>query len=109
MPCPNGSIGLPRLTDAHQLARSSHLEARNVASILAMVRAGLGVSALPGLWRSADPDICFLPLADLFAERILGWIAPAGRTLQPAATQPLAAVRATIASRVTSFGYELVD
>lgn len=100
----NGSIGLPRLMEARQLASRSHLEARNVASILAMIRAGLGISVLPRLCRTTDPDIRFLPLADPLAERTLGWIAPAERKLQPAATQLLEAVKATISARSANAG-----
>ncbi|MCK0196240.1 LysR family transcriptional regulator [Ancylobacter sp. 6x-1] len=83
------------------------LEARNVASILAMIRAGLGVSILPRLCRPADAEIAFLPLADAACARTLGWIARADRKLQPAAARLVAAVADVIGEEQAAFGYEL--
>ncbi|MDQ0469227.1 LysR family transcriptional regulator [Labrys wisconsinensis] len=104
----NGSIGLPRLVEAGTLARRSHLEARNVTSILAMVRAGLGVSVLPRLCRTAgDAQIRFLPLEDPAAERTLGCIVAAERLLQPATERLLDAVRAVMAQRADELGYAI--
>jgi len=104
----NGSVSL-RLQDAYPLIQKSRLDARNVASILAMVRAGLGVSALPRLCRVPDDaQIRFLPLADPLAERTVGWITASERKLQPAAARLLEAVKSTIEINSVDLDYEIV-
>ncbi len=53
----------------------STLSARNVISLLALVRAGAGVTILPALaTRSISDDLCSLALADPLAVRSVGFI-----------------------------------
>jgi DNA-binding transcriptional LysR family regulator len=59
--------------DYRALLAASALKARNVISLLALVRAGAGVTLLPRLATvSLGPDLVALPLADPMAEREVG-------------------------------------
>ena len=60
------------------------LKARNVISLLALVRAGAGITLLPRLATvSMRPDLVALPLADPAAEREVGVILREGRSPSP--------------------------
>ncbi len=83
----------------------SSLQARNVNSILAMVRAGIGVTVLPRLCRLQSPDaVTFVPLADRGALRVVGWISRDDRRLQPATETLLDTVRQVIRNRAHELG-----
>ncbi len=71
--------------EAYQaLIAGSALKARNVISLLALVRAGAGVTLLPRLATvSLPPDLVALPLADATAEREVGVILREGRSASP--------------------------
>jgi DNA-binding transcriptional LysR family regulator len=105
----NGSaaaVGLPEIT---RLAAHSKLVASNVNSNLAMVEAGLGTTILPRLCRwKCNYAVRFMPLADARATRTVGWIARAGRALQPATQQLLDCVRDLTSECEKEFGYAVV-
>ncbi|RXV66822.1 LysR family transcriptional regulator [Roseovarius sp. A46] len=66
------------------LVAASTLRARNVISLLALVRAGAGVTLLPQLATvSLTPDLVALPLADSAAEREVGVVLREGRSPSP--------------------------
>src|SRR6056297_1646339 len=66
------------------LVAASALRARNVISLLALVRAGAGVTLLPRLATvSLTPDLVALPLADGAAEREVGVVLREGRSPGP--------------------------
>jgi len=57
------------------LAGGGSVRARNVISLLALVRAGAGVTILPALATlSISPDLCALPLAEATEPRIVGFL-----------------------------------
>jgi len=68
----------------HAMIAGSALKARNVISLLALVRAGAGVTLLPRLATvSMRPDLVALPLADPTAVREVGVILRASRSTSP--------------------------
>jgi DNA-binding transcriptional LysR family regulator len=69
------------------LALRTKLRVRNVASLLGMVQAGIGVTILPGLATiSLPPTLVALPLADLSCRRQVGLITRQGSVQSPLAT-----------------------
>jgi DNA-binding transcriptional LysR family regulator len=102
----NGSAAALGLNEIDALADNSKLIASNVTSNLAMVEAGLGVTILPRLCRwKCGYKVSFVPLADPRASRTVGWIARAGRPLQPAARQILEYIRSETNAGAKEFGY----
>ncbi|MDZ7786635.1 MAG: LysR substrate-binding domain-containing protein [Halofilum sp. (in: g-proteobacteria)] len=82
----NGTVRLLDGTHAQQVMSRARLSVSNVISLLAMLRAGLGITALPWLaLDESDPDLCFLPLSGPTVERQLGVLTPTRHTLAPAA------------------------
>jgi DNA-binding transcriptional LysR family regulator len=64
--------------------RGSVLSARNVISLLALVRAGAGATILPALaTRAIDEDLCALVLDDRSARRTVGFVLRQGYTPSP--------------------------
>lgn len=62
----------------------SALSARNVISLLALVRAGAGATILPALaTRSIDPDLCAVELCDTSALRTVGFALQRGGNPSP--------------------------
>lgn len=69
-----------------RLASHSRLSARNILSLLAMVRAGAGITILPGLATvSLDPELVALPLADPACLRNVCLLSRSGRAPSPIA------------------------
>lgn len=105
----NGSAAALGLPEIAKLAARSKLVASNVNSNLAMVEAGLGVTILPRLCRwKCGQAVRFVPLADARANRTVGWIARAGRALQPATRRLLDCVRDLTRECEKEFGYVVV-
>ena len=76
------------------ILQASNLMVRNTASILSLVRAGVGISLLPEL--SVLPehrDLAFLPLADASIRREVWVVTPPGSMLTPAARALVRAIR----------------
>ncbi|CDX22910.1 Bacterial regulatory helix-turn-helix protein, LysR family protein 122 [Mesorhizobium plurifarium] len=102
----NGAAAALGLAETEALAAGSKLTATNVSSNLAMVEAGLGVTILPRLcrWKSSH-DVRFVPLADPRSSRTVGWIAKAGRNLQPASLRFIECIRQQAQAGEREFGY----
>jgi DNA-binding transcriptional LysR family regulator len=74
------------------ILQASHLMVRNTASILSLVRAGLGITLLPRLAVLGEcDDLGFLPLADCSARREV-WIATPPETMLTPAARALAGI-----------------
>jgi len=73
----------------HRIRFAPHFELEHLASIKALVAAGLGVAALPELAADVGPDegIVRRPLQDPDLRRPIGLVTLRGRTLSPAAQQ----------------------
>jgi DNA-binding transcriptional LysR family regulator len=105
----NGSAAALGIPEVATLAARSKLVASNVNSNLAMVEAGLGVTILPRLCRwKCSYAVRFVPLADPRATRTVGWIARAGRALQPATQRLLECVRDLTVECEKEFGYSAI-
>ena len=73
------------------------IEGSNIATVLALLKAGLGVTALPELaMRSDQADLVFRTLVDPPLYRELGLITRSGRSLSPAAASLATQMRETI-------------
>lgn len=82
----NGTVRLLDGTHAQHVMSRARLSVSNMISLLAMLRAGIGVTTLPSLALDrADPDLCFLPLSRPSVERQLGLVVPRRHSLAPAA------------------------
>lgn len=82
----NDLCGLIRSPDFMSIRARSRLSAPNTASLLALVRAGLGVTVLPELVARANPiGVTFLPLADPLARRDVSLICQPAHRLGPVA------------------------
>lgn len=82
----NGTVRLLDGTPAREVMARAHLSVSNMISLRALLRAGIGVTALPSLAVNAnDPDLCFIPLEQPRIEREIGLLAPRRYSLSPAA------------------------
>ena len=82
----NGTVRILDGTHAQQVMGQAKISVSNVISLLAMLRAGIGITALPRLaLPEDDPDLCFVRLAGPTVERELGILSPRRTTLAPAA------------------------
>lgn len=89
----NGTVRLLDGTPAQQVMAGAHFSVSNIISLLATLRAGIGVTALPQLaLADNDPELCFVPLTSPHVEREIGLLTPRRQSLSPAA----AALRDTI-------------
>ncbi|MDY7579761.1 LysR family transcriptional regulator [Herbaspirillum sp. RTI4] len=66
---------------------ASFIEVRHVATLLEMVKAGLGVAVVPGLAVPPDATLASIPLRDPEIARTLGVIRRSGRVFSPGAQQ----------------------
>ncbi len=65
---------------------ASHLKIRNTASVLGMVRAGVGITVLPKLTlKGGKRGLCFLPLADSGVRRMVSLFSRSQTDLSPVA------------------------
>lgn len=75
-----------RAAEFQELAAQTRLRVRNVTSLLAMVRAGIGVTLLPGLATVGLPDgLCARPLRDQSCAREVCLLRRDGRVQSPLA------------------------
>ncbi len=89
----NGTVRLLDGTPAQHAMAGAQFSVSNIISLLATLRAGIGVTALPELaLADDDPELCFLPLSAPHVEREIGLLTPRRQSLSPAA----AALRDTI-------------
>ena len=100
--CPfiaNGLCGQIADEVFQQVLASSQLMVRNTTSLLAMVRAGVGVTVLPRLVvQRAEHEVIFLPVADPSARRRIDILRRAHAQLSPAAQSFVDAVRRVAAA-----------
>lgn len=81
----------------------SQLMVRNTTSLLAMVRAGVGVTVLPRLVvQGAERELVFLPVADPAARRRIEILRRTHTSLSPAANSFIDAVRGIVGNSATS-------
>lgn len=82
----NGTVRLLDGTPAQHVMAGAHFSVSNIISLLATLRAGIGVTALPQLALPAnDPELCFVPLSSPHVEREIGLLSPRRQSLSPAA------------------------
>ena len=80
----------------------------NVLSLIALVRAHVGVTVLPRLSvTNALSDLGFVPLDEPDARRTVGVVTRAGETLSPAATTFLGLLREELRKSAEKFGLDL--
>lgn len=93
----NGTVRLLDGTPAQHVMGQAQFSVSNVISLLAIVRAGMGGTALPRLALAEDdPDLCFVPLGNPTVERELGILTPKRHTLAPAAKALRGRIRARL-------------
>jgi len=100
----NGTVRILEGTPAQHVMEQAQFSVSNVISLLAMLRAGIGVTALPRLALDPeDPDLVFVPLGGPHVEREIGILSPKRHTLSPAAR----AMRETIGEHAARMGGEM--
>ncbi len=83
----NGASQIIQSPEYRKASEGSSLKVRNVASLFAMTRAGLGVTLLPALATTDLPDgVVALDIVDIDAERVVGFIAQRGASVSPVAS-----------------------
>ncbi len=81
----NDTVRLLESTQARDLMATAQFSVSNMASLLALLREGLGVTTLPRLVvPDDDPELVFVALAEPRVEREIGIITPKGHALSPA-------------------------
>lgn len=94
----NGLSDMIAAPEAARLAAEARLRLRNVSTIYAFVRAGLGVSLLPRMATPAEGDLVGAPLSDGAAAVQIYAFSRADEALPPAAEALLDLVAETMAS-----------
>jgi DNA-binding transcriptional LysR family regulator len=85
------------------------LHVRSVISLLSVVRAGVGITVLPGLSQLQSRDgLSFLPLADPSAIRTVYLLSRADRSLSPAALRFIEIFRRVVAGTASDYGLSLL-
>lgn len=93
----NGTVRLLDGTPAAEVMGRAKFSVSNIISLMAMLRAGMGVTALPRLSLDpADPELRFVALSNPNVQREVGILTPRRQTLSPAAK----ALRACILERM---------
>jgi DNA-binding transcriptional LysR family regulator len=99
--CPflaHGSYGSISSSAFHAIAVGARAHVRNVASLLALVRSGTGITLLPRLCRRhGDAGIAFLPVADAQSRRTVGILTRRGHRLSPAAQRFIEVITSVVA------------
>lgn len=86
------------------------LHVRSVISLLAVVRAGVGITVLPGLSHLQWNDgVRFLPIDDAAAIRTVHVMWRADRNLSPAARRFITVLREAIGERAGAYGLKLLS
>lgn len=82
----NGTVRLLDGTPAQHVMARAHFSVSNIISLMAMLRAGLGITTLPRLAvPEDDPELRFIPLEQPRVEREIGILSPRRQSLSPAA------------------------
>ncbi|RZS78219.1 LysR substrate-binding domain-containing protein [Pigmentiphaga kullae] len=92
------------------LLQRPHLVIKNRTSLIAAVKAGLGITVLPTLARPAvEHDLAFVPLTAPRIERRVGVLHGAGRSLSPAAAHMLALMLDSLRAFARAKGARPID
>lgn len=101
----HGGYGMIRDPAFFRLVDSACVQLPNVMSLLALVRAGEGVTILPGSFEShGDPSIRFMRLEDPDARQIIGVITRSDHRPSPATQAFLAVLRERVRARIRRRG-----
>lgn len=104
----HGSYGLIRDPSFFVLVERASVRVRNVLSLLALVRAGAGITILPRLYKfQSDEKLRFLPLADPNARRVVGVLTRRGRYSSPAPTNFLKVVHDVVRASHKRFSLDI--
>ncbi|MEZ5829792.1 MAG: LysR family transcriptional regulator [Dongiaceae bacterium] len=104
----NESARLLPCAEFQGLAGRARLTVRNVASLLAMVQSGIGITLLPALATTHLPKgLRALPLADPLAVRTVGMIARPGTVASPVASAFRSSLMAAVRQRADGLGLRL--
>lgn len=102
----NGAADMIKAEAFNDLAKKSTLTVRNISSLLAIVRSGLGITVLPALTvLDLPPDLHSVPMADITAKRMVGLVKPTHRSDSPLITsfrESLLASLPSIASQLAA-------
>lgn len=80
----NQTLVVTDLPEAAAIVAKSRLSVRNILSLLAMVRSGIGITLLPGLaTRSLEPPLAAIPMTGPGCTRSIGLLSRGGRTESP--------------------------
>jgi DNA-binding transcriptional LysR family regulator len=94
----NGSYAGLQTPEFRAIEEKSHMFVRSVLSLLATVRAGVGITVLPSLSRvQGSEGLRFLPIADPRARRVVHLLTRKDRNISPAARQFADILQVTIA------------
>lgn len=97
----NGATAVIDCPIVRRLSDASPFMVRNVASLLALIRAGTGMTLLPELSvREAPEGLAILPLAPPEIYREVGIMRDAATSLSPVAAAFVSTLRAEVAARV---------
>ncbi|SDD69279.1 LysR family transcriptional regulator [Ruegeria marina] len=80
----NQTLAVTDLPEAAAIVAKSRLSVRNILSLLAMVRSGIGITLLPGLaTRSLDPPLVAIPMTGAGCTRTISLLSRSGRAESP--------------------------
>jgi LysR family carnitine catabolism transcriptional activator len=106
----NGIFGWPGDAGTRDVARGAPIVVHNVLSLLALVRAGLGITVLPRLSIPATEDeMRFVPLDDPAAHRAVGLITRVNERGSPATEAFVRELRESLASRARELAITVPD
>lgn len=104
----NGISGLIGAEEFKELKSRAPMTVYNVLSLLALVRAGVGVTILPRLSLSpAEQDLSFVRLSDPSARRTVGLVSRSSEVASPAADTFARETRFVVRSLAADLGLEL--
>lgn len=103
--------GLCHMVDDAEFRRivdTAPMIARNVTSVLALLRAGMGPTVLPRLSLPVEDDtLCFLPVEDPDARRRVGLLTRQGDRLSPSANAFMQVLDTTLPEMATALSVDL--
>jgi len=105
----NGSYETLATPEFLRILEGHTLHVRSVISLLAVVRAGVGITVLPRLTHLQSNDgLCFLPIDDPNAIRTVYLLSRSDRNLSPAGRRFIAVFRQVVAGIASDYGLTLL-
>jgi DNA-binding transcriptional LysR family regulator len=105
----NGSYAGLQTPEFLAIEEKSRMFVRSVLSLLATVRAGVGITMLPNLLRfQGSEGLRFLPVADPRARRVVHLLTRRGRSISPAARQFAGVLQFTVARYADRHGLTML-